>query len=85
MAHIDPFLGAAPVAGIAGPHQSTVATILRGVKLGLFTAAEADAMIARISAHLTALPVASSLSIPDGVPATNSELGSGTLLAQQEG
>lgn len=63
MAHIDPILGAAPVAGIAEPHQSTVATILRAVGLGLFTAAEADMLIDRVRAHMIAVPV------PVAVPA----------------
>jgi hypothetical protein len=58
MAHIDPILSTAPVARIAGPHQSTVATILRAVELGLFTAAQAELMIDRVRAHLTALPIA---------------------------
>jgi hypothetical protein len=91
MAHIDPILSAAPVARIAGPHQSTVATILRAVELGLFTAAQADLMIDRVRAHLTALPVTSPIpplisppvalsSVADGVPATVSGLGSDTLL-----
>lgn len=57
MTRIDPLLGAAPVARLAGPHQSTVATILRAVELGLFTAADAGMMIDRVRAHLTALPV----------------------------
>lgn len=59
MAPIDPILSTAPVARIAGPHQSTVATILRAVELGLFTAAQAELMIDRVRAHLTALPVTS--------------------------
>jgi hypothetical protein len=57
MAHTDPNLGIAPVAGIAEPHQSTVTTILRAVGLGLFTAAEADMLIDRIRAHAVAGPV----------------------------
>jgi hypothetical protein len=44
MAPIDPILSTAPVARIAGPHQSTVTTILRAVELGLFTAAQAELM-----------------------------------------
>lgn len=66
MAHIDPILGTAPVAGIAEPHQSTVAVILRAVGLGLFTAAEADLLIDRIRAHVTAVPVpvASAAAVP---------------------
>lgn len=31
MAHVDPILSAAPAARVAGPHQSTVTTILRAV------------------------------------------------------
>jgi hypothetical protein len=80
MAHLDPLLRAAPVTGIAEPHQSTVAAILRAVKLGLFTAAEGGTLIDRVSAHLTALPVALPLSVADRVPATLSELASGTFL-----
>lgn len=88
MAPIDPILGTAPVARIAGPHQSTVATILRAVELGLFTAAQADLMIDRVRAHLTALPITTPItgpavspsSVADGVPATISGLASDTLL-----
>lgn len=69
MAQVDPILSAAPAARVAGPHQSTVTTILRAVERGLFTAAEADMMIGRIRAHLTALPVVSPSSVADG-PAT---------------
>src|SRR5688572_12533527 len=82
MAHIDPILRAAPVARIAGPHQSTVTTILRAVELGLFTAAQADLMIDRVRAHLTALPVTSPValsSVADGVPAPVVGLASDTL------
>lgn len=57
MTRIDPLLGAAPVARVAGPHQSTVVAILRAVELGLFTAADADMMIDRVRALLIALPV----------------------------
>lgn len=64
MTLVDPFLGAAPVATIAGPHQSTVATILRAVELGLFTAADADMMIDRVRTHLTAPPVRSPIAAP---------------------
>lgn len=64
MPRIDPLLGAAPVARIAGPHQSTVATILRAVELGLFTTADADMMIDRVRAHLTAPPVKSPIAAP---------------------
>ena len=80
MAPIDPILGTVPVAGIAGPHQSTVATILRAVELGLFTAAQAELLIGRVRAHLTALPVALPSSVQDGVPATVSRHTSDTLL-----
>ena len=85
MAHPDPILGTAPVARIAGPHQSTVATILRAVELGLFTAAQADLMIDRVRAHLTALPITGPITSPssvaDGLPATMSGLTPDTLLA----
>jgi hypothetical protein len=47
MAHIDPILSTAPVARIAGPRQSTVATIQRAVELGLFTSPQAELMIDR--------------------------------------
>jgi hypothetical protein len=84
MAHIDPILSTTPVARIAGPHQSTVATILRAAELGLFTAAQAELMIDRVRAHLTALPItgpiASPSSIADGLPATVSGLASDTLI-----
>lgn len=46
-----------PVLGIAEPHQSTVDGILRSVEQGLFTVAEADMLIGRIRAHMSALPV----------------------------
>jgi hypothetical protein len=68
MAHTDPILSAAPVAGIAGPHQSTVATILRAAELGLFTAAQAELLIDRVRAHLNALPVVLLSSVQDGAP-----------------
>ncbi len=57
MAHDHSILGTAPVAGIAGPHQSTVAAILRAAEMGLFTAAQAELLIDRVRAHLTASPV----------------------------
>ena len=73
MARIDPLLSATQVARIAGPHQSTVTTILRAVELGLFTAAQAELMIDRVRAHLTALPIATPITLPlsvaDSVPA----------------
>ena len=69
MARIDPVPIPAPVAGVAGPHQSTVTTILRAVELGLFTAAQADMLIDRVRAHLTALPVALPVALPSSVAA----------------
>lgn len=74
MARIDPVPIPTPVAGIAGPHQSTVTTILRAVELGLFTAAQADMLIDRVRAHLTALPVALPSSVAAGFPAAVSGL-----------
>lgn len=68
MTRIDPLPGTAPVARIAGPHQSTVATILRAVELGLFTATDADMMIDRVRAHLTALPITAPVApAPEGM------------------
>jgi hypothetical protein len=57
MAHLDLSPTTAPVAGIAEPHQSTVSVIQRGVRLGLFTAAEADLMIDRVRALATRSPL----------------------------
>ena len=57
MAHCDSILDTAPVTGIAEPHQSTVAAILSAVGQGLCTAVEAEMVIGRIRAHVTALPV----------------------------
>jgi hypothetical protein len=86
MAHVHPNLSAAPVAGIAGPHQSTVATILRAVDLGLFTAAQAELLIDRVRAHRTASSVESPVhspvqpvSVVDGLPATVTAHASGVL------
>lgn len=87
MTRIDPLLGTAPVARIAGPHQSTVTAILRAVELGLFTAADADMMIDRVRAHLTALPVRAPITAPvaslsstaDGIPSPVGGLASDTL------
>jgi hypothetical protein len=89
MAPIDPILNTTPVTGIAGPHQSTVATIQRAVELGLFTSPQAELMIDRVRTHLTALPittsttgqVASPSTVADSVPATVGGLASDTLLA----
>ena len=66
MTHIDQLPIGAPVAGIAEPHRSTVASIQRAVGLGLFSAAEAELMIDRIRALVTT-PAAGVLHIsPDG-------------------
>jgi hypothetical protein len=48
--YIDQLPAGTPVAGIAEPHQSTVASIQRAVGLGLFSVAEAELMIGRIRA-----------------------------------
>lgn len=64
MARLVQFVRTSPVAGIAEPHQSTVATILRAAQRGLFTAAEAGLMIDRVRAGLATLP----LSIKDSRP-----------------
>ncbi len=53
MTHIDQLSADAPVAGIAEPHRSTVASIQRAVGLGLFSVAEAELMIDRIRALAT--------------------------------
>jgi hypothetical protein len=57
VAHVDPILSAAPIAGIAEPHQSTVAGILHAVGQGLFTVSEAELLIDRVRAHVTAVPL----------------------------
>lgn len=51
MAHVDPIPGAVPVAGIAEPHQLTVAAIMRAAGNGLFTVAEAELLIDRVRAY----------------------------------
>jgi len=54
MAHLDQIPAATTAtAGIAEPHQSTVASIQHAVGLGLFSAAEAELMIDRIRALTT--------------------------------
>lgn len=53
MAHLDLSPATVP---LADPHQSTVSAIQRGVRLGLFTAAEADLMIDRVRARVTRSP-----------------------------
>ena len=74
MAQIDPILNTARFERIAEPHQSTVAAIVRAAELGLFTAAQAQIMIDRVRAHLTALPITGSVVSPS----------SGTLLTTTE-
>ncbi|MFC3891244.1 hypothetical protein ACFOWZ_07125 [Lentzea rhizosphaerae] len=66
MAHLDQFPVPAPVAGIAEPHQSTAAAILRAAGLGLFSAAEADLMIDRIRALAIRYPAEVLPASPDG-------------------
>lgn len=70
MAHLDVTRVSTSVAGIAEPHQSTVAAMLRAAGLGLFTAAEADMLIDRVRGHMTVPPVGLSASIEDGFPDT---------------
>ncbi|MGW6929712.1 hypothetical protein ACWGE0_06545 [Lentzea sp. NPDC054927] len=53
IAHIDQLPAGAPIAGIAEPRRSTVASIQRAVGLGLFSVAEAELMIDRIRALVT--------------------------------
>lgn len=57
MAQIGPIPNTARFEQIAEPHQSTVAAIVRAAERGLFTAAQAQVMIDRIRAHVTALPI----------------------------
>lgn len=74
----SPILSTAPVAGIAEPHQSTVAGILRAVGQGLFTAAEADLLIDRIRSITLPLPspgedgIAPQSAVTPQAPALNS-------------
>lgn len=77
MAHID------PIAGIAEPHQSTVATILRAVGQGLFTMAEADMLIERIRAHMIAVPVPGT-AVPKSVIIPGRTAGEQVLIAPHE-
>ena len=53
--------------GVAEPHQSTVAAILRATRQGLFTAAEAGLLIDRVRAHVSTFPLGVSTSgvLPD--------------------
>lgn len=69
MAHLDPTAIAAPLAGIAEPHQSTVMAILRAVGQGLFSAADADMLIDRVRAHTAVSGLASEPNGPDRTPA----------------
>jgi hypothetical protein len=66
----DPIPSTVTVPGVAEPHQSTVATILRAAETGHFTAAQAEVMIDRVRAHLTAPPVEFPSFVADGLPAT---------------
>jgi hypothetical protein len=56
MAHLDQSPIAAPVAGIAEPHQSAVMAVLRAARQGVFSATEADLLIERIRACATPPP-----------------------------
>jgi hypothetical protein len=56
MAHPDQGPNAAPVAGIAEPHQSAVTAVLRAALQGVFSAAEAALLIARIRARAIPSP-----------------------------
>lgn len=59
MAHLDQLPATTAIAGIAGiaePHQSTVASIQHAAGLGLFSAAEAELAIDRIRALTTGDP-----------------------------
>ena len=88
MAHSDPILSTAFLAGIAEPHQSTVAGILHAVGQGLFSASEAERLIDRVRAHVTAVPIHSAdrgadrgaPSVGDGLPVAGSGYASDTLL-----
>jgi hypothetical protein len=60
---------ATPVIGIAEPHQSTVAAIVRAARQGLFTAAEAEQLIDRVRTHVTTFPLPNT----DSLSSTGSE------------
>ncbi|MDX8052778.1 hypothetical protein SK571_25640 [Lentzea sp. BCCO 10_0798] len=77
MAQLDQSPATAPVTGIAEPRQNTVSVILRGVRLGLFTAAEADLMIDRVRA----LTIKSPPSAGDGYPFAGNGHAVGNLLS----
>ena len=70
MAQLDLILPATPVAGIAEPHQSTVAAILLAAGRGLFTTAEAELMIDRLRTDATAL----SFSVEEAIAPEAAEL-----------
>lgn len=53
MTNLEKTLTTVPVPGVAEPHQSTVAAILRAVRLGMFSADEAELMIGRVRALAT--------------------------------
>ena len=65
MTHLDQPPATTTVAGIAEPHQSTVAAIERAVGLGLFGAADAELMIDRIRALSTGDPTEAPPVSPD--------------------
>lgn len=81
MAQLDLSPATAPVTGIAEPHQNTVSVILRGVRLDLFTAAEADLMIDRVRALTTKSPS----SAGDGYPFTGNGHAAGNLPSDPNG
>jgi hypothetical protein len=67
MAHPDQSPSAAPVAGIAEPHQSAVTAILRAAMQGVFSAAETVLLIERIRARAipSSSPVGGDFPPPD--------------------
>jgi hypothetical protein len=69
VAHVDPILGTAPVAGITEPHQRTIDGIPRAGRQGVFTAAEVDLLIDRSRVHASVSPVESQVSGENNVPA----------------
>lgn len=68
MAYPDQSPITAPVAGIAEPHQSAVAAVLRAAVQGVLSADEADLSIERIRACATpsVSPIDDGLAVPDG-------------------
>lgn len=66
MAQLDQLPATTTVVGIAEPHQSTVASILGAVALGLFSADEAELMIDRIRALATSDAVDAHRVSPNG-------------------